>query len=208
MSGNFEVRGEVIMTHKSFQQLNLQQTETGGKIFANPRNAAAGGVRVLDPKITASRRLDFFAYYILVEGRAAKKRLSEVLETLAVLQFKASDDWKLCHSLGEVERYIESWDSRREKLAYEIDGIVVKVDEIALQNELGFTSKAPRWAIAYKYPAHQETTLLKEILVSVGRTGVLTPFAVFEPVQIGGVTVVEVYASQSRRSPQAQCPRG
>jgi DNA ligase (NAD+) len=106
-----------------------------------------------------------------------------------VLQFKASDDWKLCHSLGEVERYIGSWDARREKLAYEIDGIVVKVDEIALQNELGFTSKAPRWAIAYKYPAHQETTLLKEILVSVGRTGVLTPFAVFEPVQIGGVTV-------------------
>ncbi len=189
LSANFEVRGEVIMTHKSFQQLNLQQTETGGKIFASPRNAAAGGVRVLDPRITASRRLDFFAYYILVDGKAAKKRLSEVLETLAVLQFKASDDWKLCHSLGEVERYIESWDARREKLAYEIDGIVVKVDEIALQNELGFTSKAPRWAIAYKYPAHQETTLLKEILVSVGRTGVLTPFAVFEPVQIGGVTV-------------------
>ncbi len=189
LRGEFEVRGEVIMTHKSFQQLNLQQSETGGKIFASPRNAAAGGVRVLDPKITASRRLDFFAYYILVEGKAAKKRLSEVLETLAVLQFKASDDWKLCHSLGEVERYIESWDARREKLAYEIDGIVVKVDEVALQNELGFTSKAPRWAIAYKYPAHQETTLLKEILVSVGRTGVLTPFAVFEPVQIGGVTV-------------------
>jgi DNA ligase (NAD+) len=189
LSGSFEVRGEVIMTHKSFQQLNLQQTETGGKIFASPRNAAAGGVRVLDPKITASRRLDFFAYYILVDGKAAKKRLSEVLETLAVLQFKASDDWRLCHTLGEIERYIESWDARREKLAYEIDGIVVKVDEIALQNELGFTSKAPRWAIAYKYPAHQETTLLKEILVSVGRTGVLTPFAVFEPVQIGGVTV-------------------
>jgi DNA ligase (NAD+) len=189
LRGDFEVRGEVIMTHKSFQQLNLQQSETGGKIFASPRNAAAGGVRVLDPKITASRRLDFFAYYILVDGKAAKKRLSEVLETLATLQFKASDDWKLCHSLGEVERYIESWDARREKLAYEIDGIVVKVDEIALQNELGFTSKAPRWAVAYKYPAHQETTLLKEILVSVGRTGVLTPFAVFEPVQIGGVTV-------------------
>src|SRR6202142_479333 len=116
LRGDFEVRGEVIMTHKSFQQLNLQQGETGGKIFASPRNAAAGGVRVLDPKITASRRLDFFAYYILVDGKAAKKRLSEVLETLAVLQFKASDDWKLCHSLGEVERYIESWDARREKL--------------------------------------------------------------------------------------------
>jgi len=189
LRGDFEVRGEVIMTHKSFQQLNLQQTESGGKIFASPRNAAAGGVRVLDPKITASRRLDFFAYYILVDGRAAKKRLSEVLETLAVLQFKASDDWKLCRSLGEVERYIESWDARREKLAYEIDGIVVKVDEIALQNELGFTAKAPRWAIAYKYPAHQETTVVREIGVGVGRTGVLTPVAFLEPVQIGGVTV-------------------
>jgi DNA ligase (NAD+) len=189
LHGDFEVRGEVIMTHKSFQRLNLQQAETGGKIFASPRNAAAGGVRVLDPKITASRRLDFFAYYILVDGKAPKKRLSEVLETLATLQFKASDDWKLCHSLGEVERYIESWDARREKLAYEIDGIVVKVDEIALQNELGFTAKAPRWAIAYKYPAHQETTIVREIGVGVGRTGVLTPVAFLEPVQIGGVTV-------------------
>ncbi len=189
LRGDFEVRGEVIMTHKSFQQLNLQQSETGGKIFASPRNAAAGGVRVLDPKITASRRLDFCAYYILLDGKAAKKRLSEVLETLAVLQFKASDDWKLCHSLGEVERYIGSWDTRREKLAYEIDGIVVKVDEVALQNELGFTSKSPRWAIAYKYPAHQETTVVREIRVQVGRTGVLTPVAVLEPVHLGGVTV-------------------
>ena len=158
-------------------------------MFANPRNAAAGAVRMLDPKITQSRKLDFFAYYMLVDGRAAKKRLSEVLETLAALHFKASEDWKLCHSLGEVERYIGAWESKREKLAYEIDGIVIKVDEVSLQNELGFTSKAPRWAIAYKYPAHQETTLLKSIEVSVGRTGVLTPFAIFEPVQIGGVTV-------------------
>jgi len=189
LRGDFEVRGEAIMTRKAFQQLNLQQSEPGGKIFANPRNAAAGGVRVLDPKITASRRLDFCAYYIFVDGRAAKKHLSEVLETLAVLQFKASDDWKLCHSLGEVERYIESWDTRRERLAYEIDGIVVKVDEVALQNELGFTAKSPRWAIAYKYPAHQETTVVREIRVQVGRTGVLTPVAVLEPVHLGGVTV-------------------
>ena len=191
MHGTFEVRGEVIMTRKAFEALNEQQAEQGGKIFANPRNAAAGAVRMLDPKITESRKLDFFAYYVLVDGRAAKKRLSEVLETLSVLHFKASEDWKLCHSLEEVERYISSWESKREKLAYEIDGIVVKVDEVSLQNELGFTSKAPRWAIAYKYPAHQETTLLKSIEVSVGRTGVLTPFAVFEPVQIGGVTVTK-----------------
>jgi DNA ligase (NAD+) len=188
---NFEVRGEAIMTRKAFEDLNAQQAVQGGKIFANARNAAAGAIRVLDHKITASRRLDFFAYYILVDGRAAKKRLSEVLETLSLLQFKASDDWKLCRSLDEVERYVAKWDSGRAKLAYEIDGIVVKVDEITLQNELGFTSKAPRWAIAYKYPAHQETTVVREILVSVGRTGVLTPFAVFEPVQIGGVTVVK-----------------
>jgi DNA ligase (NAD+) len=188
---NFEVRGEVIMTRKAFQAMNEQQQEQGLKVFANPRNAAAGSVRVLDPRITASRRLDFFAYYLLVNGRVPKKRLSEALEALSTMHFKASDDWKLCHSLAEVERYIDQWESKREKLAYEIDGIVIKVDEISLQNELGFTSKAPRWAIAYKYAAHQETTVVKEILVSVGRTGVLTPFAVFEPVQIGGVTVVK-----------------
>ena len=191
LPANFEVRGEVIMTRKAFQAMNEQQQEQGLKVFANPRNAAAGSVRVLDPRITASRRLDFFAYYLLVNGRVPKKRLSEALETLSAIHFKASDDWELCHSLAEVERYINKWESKREKLAYEIDGIVIKVDEITLQNELGFTSKAPRWAIAYKYPAHQETTVVKEILVSVGRTGVLTPFAVFEPVQIGGVTVVK-----------------
>jgi DNA ligase (NAD+) len=189
LRGDFEVRGEVIMTRKAFQDLNLQQSEQGGKIFANPRNAAAGAVRVLDPKITASRRLDFFAYYILVDGREAKKRLSEVLDTLAALRFKASDDWELCHSLDEVERYITRWESKREKLGYDIDGIVVKVDEVSLQNELGFTAKAPRWAIAYKYPAQQETTVIQEINVSVGRTGVLTPVALLQPVQIGGVTV-------------------
>ncbi len=191
LPADFEVRGEAIMTRKSFQELNRLQGEQGGKIFANARNAAAGSLRMLDSRITASRRLDFLAYYMLVEGRAAKKRLSEVLQTLAALHFKASDDWKLCHSLSEVERYIDSWETKREKLPYEIDGIVIKVDEVSLQNELGFTSKAPRWAIAYKYPAHQETTVIKQILVSVGRTGVLTPFAVFEPVQIGGVTVVK-----------------
>ena len=133
----------------------------GGKIFANPAQCGRrrrARARSEDHRFAAAR----FLRLLHSGGRpAAKKRLSEVLETLAVLQFKASDDWKLCHSLGEVERYIESWDTRREKLAYEIDGIVVKVDEVALQNELGFTSKAPRWAIAYKYPAHQETTLLK-----------------------------------------------
>jgi DNA ligase (NAD+) len=186
---NFEVRGEVLMTRKAFEALNQQQTEQGGKIFKSPRNSAAGSVRVLDPRITASRRLDFFAYYLLVDGRPARKRLSEMLGVLKDIHFRASEDWKLCHGVHEVEKYIDAWESKREKLPYEIDGVVVKVDEVALQNELGYTSKAPRWAIAYKYPARQETTLVREILVSVGRTGILTPFAVFEPVTIGGVTV-------------------
>ena len=188
---SFEVRGEAIMTRKAFDAMNEQQDALGLKRYANPRNAAAGSVRVLDPNITRSRNLGFFAYYLLVDGRAPKKRHSEVLETLSELRFKVSEDWELLKGIEKVEEYINRWDSQREKLGFDIDGIVVKVNEIGLQNELGFTSKAPRWAIAYKYQAHQETTLLKQIEVSVGRTGVLTPFAVFEPVQIGGVTVVK-----------------
>jgi DNA ligase (NAD+) len=189
--GSFEVRGEAIMTRAAFEAMNEQQDAKGEKRYANPRNAAAGSVRVLDSSITASRRLGFFAYYLLADGRIPKKRHSEILEALDELRFKVSADWALCHGITEVEDYISKWDTKREKLGYEIDGIVVKVNEVGLQNELGFTSKAPRWAIAYKYQAHQETTLLKQIEVSVGRTGVLTPFAVFEPVQIGGVTVTK-----------------
>jgi DNA ligase (NAD+) len=191
IADSFEVRGEAIMTRKAFDSMNEQQDALGLKRYANPRNAAAGSVRVLDPNITRSRNLGFFAYYLLVNGRAPKKRHSEVLKTLSELRFKVSEDWELLKGIEKVEEYINRWDSQREKLGFDIDGIVVKVNEIGLQNELGFTSKAPRWAIAYKYQAHQETTLLKQIEVSVGRTGVLTPFAVFEPVQIGGVTVVK-----------------
>ncbi|MFY9753858.1 MAG: NAD-dependent DNA ligase LigA [Candidatus Acidiferrales bacterium] len=185
----FEVRGEAIMTRKAFEALNEEQLVLGGKLFKSPRNAAAGAVRVLDPSITASRKLGFFAYYLLVDGRPPKKRHSEALETLALLRFQASEDWELCEGVGDVEKYITRWDAKREKLAYEIDGIVVKVNEISLQNELGFTSRAPRWAIAYKYPARQETTIIREIGVNVGRTGVLTPVAFLDPVTIGGVTV-------------------
>ena len=191
IAAHFEVRGEAIMTREAFEKLNEQQEAQGGKRFANPRNAAAGAVRMLDPKITASRQLEFFAYYLLVEGRVPKKKHSDVLEALTAILFKASYDWKICPSIEHVEKYIHRVETRRDKLPYEIDGVVIKVNEIGLQNELGYTSKAPRWAIAYKYPARQETTLLKSIEVSVGRTGVLTPFAVFEPVQIGGVTVTK-----------------
>ena len=191
IASSFEVRGEAIMTRKAFDAMNEQQDAIGAKRYANPRNAAAGSVRVLDPNITKSRNLGFFAYYLLVNGRVPKKRHSEVLEALTEMRFHVSEDWELRHGLPEVEKYITKWDTKREKLGFDIDGIVIKVDEIGLQNELGHTSKAPRWAIAYKYQAHQETTIIREIMISVGRTGVLTPFAVFEPVQIGGVTVVK-----------------
>jgi len=189
LPADFEVRGEVMMTRKAFEALNRQQEQIGGKIFVNPRNSAAGAVRVLDPAITASRRLDFFAYYLLVDGKAPFAKHSESLQALKQLRFRASDDWKLCAGIEAVIEYCEEWDTKREKLPYEIDGVVIKVNSIAIQNELGYTAKAPRWAIAYKYPARQETTVVNDIIVQVGRTGTLTPVAVLEPVQVGGVTV-------------------
>jgi DNA ligase (NAD+) len=189
LGANFEVRGEVMMTRKSFEMLNQQQERSGGKIFMNPRSAAAGAVRVLDPAITAARRLDFFAYYLLVDGKVPFAKHSESLQALKQLRFRASDDWKLCAGIEAVTAYCDDWDAKREKLAYEIDGVVIKVNSIPIQNELGYTSKAPRWAIAFKYPARQETTVVNDIRVQVGRTGTLTPVAVLEPVQVGGVTV-------------------
>src|SRR6202049_3565289 len=189
LAGSFEVRGEVVMTRKAFEELNERQLDQGGKVFANPRNAAAGSVRVLDPAITAGRRLGFYAFYLFVKGRETAQRHFEAVQSLRELQFKASPDAEQCASVEEVIAYCERWDSKREKLAYEIDGIVVKVDETSLQRELGFTAKAPRWAIAYKYPARQETTRVNDIIFQVGRTGALTPVAVLESVQVGGVTV-------------------
>jgi DNA ligase (NAD+) len=189
LPASFEVRGEIIMTRKAFEELNRRQEEAGEKRYINPRNTAAGSVRVLDPAITAARKLDFYAYLLLAEGRAPLKRHSQALDALARLQFRTCTERGLCSGIEEVIAYCEKWDSRREKLAYEIDGIVVKVDDTALQEELGSTAKAPRWAAAYKYPARQETTVVNDIRVQVGRTGTLTPVAVLEPVQVGGVTV-------------------
>ncbi len=186
---DFEVRGEVLMTRKAFEELNRQQELSGGKIFVNARNSAAGAVRVLDPSITAARRLDFFAYYLFVDGKVPFAKHSESLAALKQLRFRASDDWKLCNGIDAVTAYCDDWDAKREKLPYEIDGVVIKVNSTAIQNELGFTSKAPRWAIAFKYPARQETTVVNDIRVQVGRTGALTPVAFLEPVQVGGVTV-------------------
>jgi len=186
---SFEVRGEILMTRKALEALNRQQEQAGGKIFVNARNSAAGSLRVLDPAITRRRKLDFFAYYLYVDGKAPFAKHSDSLEALKKLHFRASDDWKCCDGIEAVVKYCEAWDAKREKLAYEIDGVVIKVNSKALQNELGFTAKAPRWAIAFKYPARQETTVVNDIIVQVGRTGTLTPVGVLEPVQVGGVTV-------------------
>ena len=189
LPADFEVRGEVLMTRKAFQALNREQQEKGEKVFANPRNAAAGSVRVLDPSITAQRKLDLYAYFLLADGRWALPRHSQALETLQELGFKVSKDWQRCRGVDEVIRFCERWEAKRDSLDYEIDGIVVKVDETALWGELGSTAKAPRWAVAFKYAARQATTVVKDIRVQVGRTGTLTPVADLEPVEVGGVTV-------------------
>ena len=186
---DIEVRGEVIMNRAAFASLNQQQEAIGGKLFANPRNAAAGAVRMLDPAITASRKLEFFAYYLLANGRAPLKLHSQSLEALSKLHFKASADFEICETIEDVEKYCNKWEAKREKLTYEVDGVVVKVNEVSMQSELGYTSKAPRWAIAYKWAARQATTVVRKIEFNVGRTGTLTPVALFEPVPIGGVTV-------------------
>src|ERR1700675_2388382 len=162
-----------MMTREAFQELNEQQAEQEGKRFANARSAAAGAVRVLDPSITAARRLDFFAYYLFVDGKVPFAKHSDSLGALKQLRFRASDDWKLCSGIEAVTAYCDDWDAKREKLPYEIDGVVIKVNATSIQNELGFTAKAPRWAIAYKYPARQETTVVNDIIVQVGRTGTL-----------------------------------
>ncbi|HXC33111.1 MAG TPA: NAD-dependent DNA ligase LigA [Verrucomicrobiae bacterium] len=186
---NLEVRGEIVMPLRAFEALNEKQEAEGGKRFANPRNAAAGAVRMLDPETTRSRRLEFYAYFLLAGGRMPVRLHSEALEALQKLHFKVSPDWRVCHSLEEVRKFIDALETKREKLPYEIDGVVIKVNEIGLQQELGFTAKAPRWAVAYKYPARQETTVVNDVIFNLGRTGTLTPVAMLEPVQVGGVTV-------------------
>ncbi len=189
LPADLEVRGEVIMTREAFTTLNREQEEQGLRVFANPRNAAAGSVRVLDPGITARRQLDLYAYLLLTDGRVPLPRHSETLRTLALLGFKVNRYWEKCHGLDAVIRYCEKWEKKRETLDYEIDGIVVKVDETPLWEELGTTAKAPRWSVAYKYAARQATTVVRRIRVQVGRTGTLTPVADLDPVEVGGVIV-------------------
>jgi DNA ligase (NAD+) len=189
MPRNFEVRGEMLMPIGSFKKMNEERERQGLSQFANPRNATAGTVRQLEPSITAQRRLDYFAYSLLENGQTYFDRQWETLEALQTAGFKVNPSRKLANNFDEVWRFIEQEETKREKLPYEIDGIVVKVDRRNLQEELGYTGKAPRWAIAYKYAARGGITRLNAVQWQVGRTGKLTPVAQLDPVSIGGTTV-------------------
>jgi DNA ligase (NAD+) len=186
---DFEVRGEMLMPIAAFKKMNEERERQGLSQFANPRNATAGTVRQLDASITAERRLDYFSYMLLKDGRTYFDRHWKTLDALDAAGFKVNSSRKLAKDFDEVWKFIEQQETRREKLPYEIDGIVVKVDRTALQDELGYTGKAPRWAIAYKYAARSGITQIEDILVQVGRTGKLTPVAALKPVPIGGTTV-------------------
>src|SRR5438105_5520014 len=189
LTSNFEVRGELLMPLAAFKKMNEEREAKGLALFANPRNATAGTVRQLDASITAQRRLDYFPYMLLRNGRNYLDRHWETLEALDAAGFKVNQSRKLARNMEEVWAFIQQWEAKRETLPYEIDGIVVKVDRTGLQNELGFTGKAPRWAIAYKYAARAGVTQIEGIRVQVGRTGKLTPVAELKPVAIGGTTV-------------------
>jgi DNA ligase (NAD+) len=186
---DFEVRGELLMPLAAFKRMNQERESKGLSMFANPRNATAGTVRQLESRVTAERRLDYFSYMLLRDGRTYFDRHWQTLDALDAAGFKVNQNRKLVHNMEQVWTFIEEWAGKRESLAYEIDGIVVKVDRTALQDELGFTGKAPRWAIAYKYAARAGITQLEDIRVQVGRTGKLTPVAMLAPVLIGGTTV-------------------
>lgn len=186
---DFEVRGEMLMPLAAFRKLNEERERQGLATFANPRNFTAGTVRQLEPSITAQRRMDFFAYMLLKDGRTYFDRQSQTMDALELAGFKVNPNRKLAKNLAEVWKFIQSWEAKRESLPYEIDGIVIKVDRTAWQRELGFTGKAPRWAIAYKYAARGGVTQIEDIVPQVGRTGKLTPVAWLKPVPIGGTTV-------------------
>jgi len=189
LPADFEVRGELLMPLSAFQRMNDEREQQGLPKFANPRNATAGTVRVLEPNITAQRRLDFFSYALFRNGRTIFERHSEMLKALETAGFKVNPNHRLVHNLDQVWDFINEWEAKRDSLPYEIDGIVIKVDRIALQEELGYTGKAPRWAIAYKFAARSGITQIEDIVVQVGRTGKLTPVASLKPVPIGGTTV-------------------
>lgn len=190
VTGGFEVRGEVVLNRKAFERLNLERDQQGLSRFSNPRNAAAGSLRLLETAVTASRRLDYYAYFVLgADGGNLFDSHWESLNWLAASGFKVNPKRRLCETVDDALAFCREWDAGRESLPYEIDGVVLKVDSIPQQRLLGFTAKAPRWAIAFKYAAKQAETEVLAISVQVGRTGALTPVAHLSPVFVSGVTV-------------------
>jgi len=186
--GEVEVRGEIHLPFTSFREINREREEAGEPLFANPRNAAAGSVRLLDPRIVASRGLSVFLYYLAVDGKEEPSQWG-ALRKLRELGFPTEPHSRFCRTLDDVLTYYREWNAQRDSLAFDADGIVVKVDGAAERRELGTTAKSPRWAISYKFPARQATTRVNDIVIQVGRTGALTPVAVLEPVKLSGTTI-------------------
>ena len=186
--GEIEVRGEVYLPFESFRAINREREEAGEPLFANPRNAAAGSLRQLDPRIAAARNLSVFLYYLFTGG-AEEPTQWESLRRLKALGFPTDPHSRHCRTIDEALAYFRDWNARRDTLAYDADGIVIKVDEAEARRALGATAKSPRWAISYKFPARQATTRVEDIVIQVGRTGALTPVAVLEPVKLSGTTI-------------------
>ncbi|HKX33404.1 MAG TPA: NAD-dependent DNA ligase LigA, partial [Blastocatellia bacterium] len=184
-----EVRGEVYLPNEVFERINRDRAEQELPMFANPRNAASGTMRQLDPKIVAERKLEVFCYLLLFDGAPAFGAHDQSLQWLAQHGFRINPNYCHCRTIEEVVAYCNEWEQKREELNYEIDGVVIKVNQVAIQDELGATSKSPRWAIAYKFPARQASTRLLDVIYQVGRTGAVTPVAVLEPVLLAGTTV-------------------
>ena len=183
-----EARGEVYLPFESFRAINRDREEKGEALFANPRNAAAGSLRLLDPREVASRNLSVFLYYLFIDGREEPTQWG-ALQKLKRLGFKTNPHSRLCRTIDEILAFFKEWTEKRDRLDYDADGIVIKVNAAAQRETLGFTAKSPRWAVSFKFPARQATTRVKDIVIQVGRTGALTPVAVLEPVKLSGTTI-------------------
>ena len=184
----FEVRGEIYMRREDFRRMNTDREHAGEKLFINPRNSAAGTLKLQDPKIVAGRPLNFVAYYL----RSPEGRLVSHHDNLKILRdrgFPVSEQSKVCKNVEAVVEYWKDWEKRRDSLPYDIDGVVVKVDSLAQQTRLGMIAKSPRWAIAFKFAARQEITILREIKLQVGRVGTITPVAEVDPIETSGAVI-------------------
>jgi DNA ligase (NAD+) len=188
-SNRIEIRGEIFLPRREFERVNREREDKGEPPFANARNSAAGTMRTLDPALVASRRLGAYVYQLVAQGIRERQHHSETLDALKAWRLPVEPNWCRCHGLEELLAFCHEWQDRRQSLEFETDGVVVKVDDLALRERLGATAKFPRWALAFKFPAQQATTTLKKIEVNVGRTGAVTPYAVLEPVKLAGSTI-------------------